>query len=86
MGKGKDIVWLNRLLYELQFEPHVYHEAVQRTGSVLILDERVDFVSVAKALNLMRTSAAKVVSIVAYRGLHFRNFSHCFFCRGEQML
>ena len=60
MGKGKDIVWFNRLLYELQIEPHEYHEAVQRTGSVLVLDVRVDFVSVAKALNLMRTSAAKV--------------------------
>eukprot|EP01047_Picozoa_sp_COSAG01_P032484 COSAG01_NODE_2349_length_7856_cov_4.852520_10_plen_75_part_01 len=31
-------LWFNRLLHELSIEPHLVHEAVQRTGPDAILD------------------------------------------------
>lgn len=51
-------LWFNRLLHELSIEPHLVHEAVQRTGPDAILDVTLDFVQVTQALNLMRTAAA----------------------------
>jgi hypothetical protein len=63
---GNQVVWWNRLLYELSIQPQCslyglepasIHEAEQGQADSHLLNRLIDFSEVVKACNLMRTSA-----------------------------